>query len=260
MDRLLNHLLSSVTTDVPSSFFDHLERVSLPLRTVLYEPGSPKIYAYFPIDCIVSLLQTMESGASSEIAVIGNEGVVGISLLMGGEGTPGRAIVKSAGSAYRIPSQRLKDEFNRHGKMTRILLRYTQCLITQMSQTAACNRHHSIDQQLCRWLLLSLDRVSDNELRMTQELMANNLGVRREGVTEAAGKLQRLGIIDYCRGRITVVDRSRLEALSCECYDVVKRETDRLLPYLKDNKACHIKPLQVGRVATREIALLSATS
>ena len=172
----------------------------------------------------------MESGASAEISVVGNEGLVGVSLFMGGESTPSRAVVQSAGIAYRLRGQRLKDEFNRHGELLHLMLRYTQALITQMAQTAVCNRHHSIDQQLCRWLLLSLDRLPDNRLTMTQELIANMLGVRREGVTEAAGKLQRLGVIDYARGHITVLDRPGLERLSCECYAVVKRETDRLLP------------------------------
>jgi CRP-like cAMP-binding protein len=171
----------------------------------------------------------MEDGASAEIAVVGNEGLIGIALFMGGETTPSRAIVQSAGGAYRMKGQQLKDEFNRHGQLQLLLLRYTQSLITQMAQTAVCNRHHSVDQQLCRWLLLSLDRLSSNELKMTQELIANMLGVRREGVTEAAGKLQKLGVIRYSRGQITVLDRPKLEALSCECYAVVKRESDRLL-------------------------------
>ena len=172
----------------------------------------------------------MENGASAEISVVGNEGVVGISLFMGGESTPSRAIVQSGGYAYRLPSHLIKEEFNRHGPMLILMLRYTQALITQMAQTAVCNRHHTIDQQLCRWLLLSLDRLASNRLAMTQELIANMLGVRREGVTEAAGKLQKLNVIEYCRGEITVIDRPKLESLSCECYAVVKRETDRLLP------------------------------
>jgi CRP-like cAMP-binding protein len=197
---------------------------------VLYESGDVLQHVFFPTDCIVSLLYVMESGASAEIAVVGNEGLVGVSLFMGGESTPSRALVQSAGFAYRLSGQRLKDEFNRHGEMLLLMLRYTQSLITQMAQTAACNRHHSIDQQLCRWLLLSLDRLSGNRLAMTQELIANMLGVRREGVTDAAGKLQKLGVIRYSRGAITVIDRPRLEALCCECYAVVKRESDRLLP------------------------------
>ncbi|ANX05500.1 Crp/Fnr family transcriptional regulator [Immundisolibacter cernigliae] len=226
-----NHLLAALPEDVQIRLFPILEPVTLPLGKVLYESGDTLRYAYFPTDSIVSLLYVMESGASAEISVVGNEGVVGISLFMGGESTPSRAIVQSAGSAYRLRGQQLKDEFNRHGEFQNLLLRYTQALITQMSQTAVCNRHHTIDQQLCRWLLLSLDRLPDNRLTMTQELIANMLGVRREGVTEAAGKLQRAGVIHYSRGQITVLDRAKLEQLSCECYAVVKRETDRLLPY-----------------------------
>lgn len=203
----------------------------MPLGKVLYESGDKLRHVYFPTDSIVSLLYVMESGASAEISVVGNEGIVGVSLFMGGESTPSRAIVQSGGTAYRLLGQRLKDEFNRHGELLVLMLRYTQSLITQMAQTAVCNRHHSIDQQLCRWLLLSLDRLPGNQLTMTQELIANMLGVRREGVTEAAGKLQKLGVIEYNRGRITVLDRAKLEQLSCECYGVVKTETDRLLPF-----------------------------
>lgn len=226
-----NHLLAALPEDIQSRLFPSLEPVTLPLGKVLYESGDILRHVYFPTDSIVSLLYVMESGASAEISVVGNEGLIGISLFMGGESTPSRAIVQSAGSAYRLPGQQLKDEFNRHGEFQNLLLRYTQALITQMSQTAVCNRHHTIDQQLCRWLLLSLDRLPDNRLTMTQELIANMLGVRREGVTEAAGKLQRAGVILYSRGHITVLDRPKLEQLSCECYAVVKRETDRLLPY-----------------------------
>lgn len=226
-----NHLLAALPEDIQSRLFPSLEPVTLPLGKVLYESGDILRHVYFPTDSIVSLLYVMESGASAEISVVGNEGLVGISLFMGGESTPSRAIVQSAGSAYRLLGQQLKDEFNRHGEFQNLLLRYTQALITQMSQTAVCNRHHTIDQQLCRWLLLSLDRLPDNRLTMTQELIANMLGVRREGVTEAAGKLQRAGVILYRRGHITVLDRPKLEQLSCECYAVVKRETDRLLPY-----------------------------
>jgi CRP-like cAMP-binding protein len=246
MKPQLNFLLAALPEDVQNRIFDHLELVNLPLGKVLYESGDTMRHVYFPTDSIISLLYVMESGASAEISVVGHEGVVGVSLFMGGESTPSRAIVQSAGSAYRLSGQRIKDEFNRHGELMLLLLRYTQSLITQMAQTAVCNRHHSIDQQLCRWLLLSLDRLPDNKLTMTQELIANMLGVRREGVTEAAGKLQRLGVIDYCRGHITVLDRSKLEALSCECYAVVKRETDRLLPYFKDNKTTSMKPLKPG--------------
>ena len=222
MKPQLNHLLAALPAEVQERLFEHLEPVKLPLGKVLYESGDTMRHVYFPADSIISLLYVMESGASAEISVVGNEGVVGVSLFMGGESTPSRAVVQSAGSAYRLVGQRLKDEFNRHGDMMLLLLRYTQSLITQMAQTAVCNRHHSIDQQLCRWLLLSLDRLDDNKLTMTQELIANMLGVRREGVTEAAGKLQRLGVIDYSRGHITVLDRPKLEALSCECYAVVK--------------------------------------
>ena len=208
----------------------HLKLVAMPLGMPLYESGIALRHIYFPTDCIVSLLYGLENGASAEIAVVGNEGAIGVSLFMGGESTPSRAIVQSAGQAYRLPGKRLKEEFNRHGQMLHILLRYTQSLLTQMFQTAVCNRHHSLEQQLCRWLLLSLDRLPSNELKMTQELIANMLGVRREGVTEAAGKLQALEIIQYSRGKITVLDRPRLEAMSCECYAVVRRETDRLAP------------------------------
>ena len=202
----------------------------MPLSSVLYESGDTLRHIYFPTNCIVSLLYVLENGASAEIAVVGREGVIGVSLFMGGETTPSRAIVQSAGFAYRLSGKLVKEEFSRHGDLLHVLLRYTQSLITQMAQTAVCNRHHSVDQQLCRWLLLSLDRLSTNQLKMTQELIANMLGVRREGVTEAAGKLQRQGVIRYRRGQITVLDRAKLEHMSCECYAVVKRETDRLLP------------------------------
>jgi len=202
----------------------------MPLGEVVCEPGIPMRHVYFPTTCIVSLLYVMEDGASAEIAVVGNEGIVGISVFMGGETTTSRAVVQSAGHAYRLEGQLLKDAFFRAGPMQLLLLRYTQALLTQMAQTAVCNRHHTVDQQLCRWLLLSLDRLSSNELTMTQELIANMLGVRREGVTEAAGNLQRAGLIHYSRGRITVLDRPGLEARVCECYQVVKKEFDRLLP------------------------------
>jgi len=223
-----NHLLAALSPEERDRLFPHLRLVTMPLGKVLYESGDVQRYVYFPTDSIVSLLYVMESGASAEVSVVGNEGVIGIALFMGGETTPSRAIVQSAGHAYRLIGQRLKDEFHRSGGMQLLLLRYTQALITQMAQTAVCNRHHSVDQQLCRWLLLSLDRLSSNELIMTQDLIANMLGVRREGVTEAAGKLQKLGVIRYSRGRITVLDRPQLEQLSCECYGVVKKETDRL--------------------------------
>ena len=228
---LQNHLLGALPEDARDRVFPRLEHVSLPLGQVLYESGDTLRHVYFPTDSIVSLLYVMEDGASAEISVVGNEGLIGVALLLGGESTPSRAIVQSAGSAYRLPGQQLKDEFNRHGEMQQLLLRYTQSLLTQMAQTAVCNRHHSIDQQLCRWLLLSMDRLPSNRLNMTQELIANMLGVRREGVTEAAGKLQKLGVIEYHRGHITVLDRLKLEQLCCECYAVVKKETDRLLHY-----------------------------
>lgn len=231
-DPQQNHLLAALPVDVKQRLFPHLERVPLPLGDVLYESGDALHHVYFPIDAIISLLYVMESGASAEISVVGNEGLIGVAVFMGGESTPSRAVVQSAGYAYRLAGQRLKDEFNRHGELLQLMLRYTQALITQMAQTAVCNRHHSIDQQLCRWLLLALDRLPGNQLNMTQELIANMLGVRREGVTDAAGKLQRVGVIEYSRGHITVLDRPRLERLSCECYAVVKKETDRLLPYL----------------------------
>jgi CRP-like cAMP-binding protein len=228
-DPQQNHLLAALPAEVKARLFPALEIVELPLGNVLYESGDTLRHVYFPIDSIVSLLYVMENGASAEISVVGNEGIIGVALFMGGESTPSRAIVQSAGHAYRLLGQRLKDEFNRHGEMMLLMLRYTQSLITQMAQTAVCNRHHSIDQQLCRWLLLSLDRLPSNRLTMTQELIANMLGVRREGVTDAASKLQKDGVIEYTRGQITVLDRAALEKLSCECYAVVKKETDRLL-------------------------------
>ena len=207
-----------------------LEEVEMPLGQVLYESGATLTHVYFPTTSIVSLLYVMENGASAEIAVVGNEGLVGVSLFMGGESTPSRAVVQSAGHGLRLKAQLMKNEFDRAGPVLHLLLRYTQALITQMAQTAACNRHHSLDQQLCRWLLLSLDRLRANHLAMTQELIANMLGVRREGVTEAALKLQQAGLISYARGHITVLDRAGLEKRTCECYAVVKREYDRLLP------------------------------
>ena len=240
-----NHLLSTLPAKVRARVFSQLELVAMPLGMVLYEPGDVMRYVYFPIDCIVSLLYVMENGASAEISVVGNEGLVGVSLFMGGESTPSRAVVQSAGNAYRLNGQLMKDEFNRHGEMQVLMLRYTQALITQMAQTAVCNRHHSIDQQLCRWLLLSLDRLASNRLTMTQELIANMLGVRREGVTDAAGKLQKLGVIAYSRGEITVLDRPKLESLSCECYAVVKKETDRLLPPANRNQILDVEPAEI---------------
>ena len=224
-----NHVLDALPAEDRERLFSHLTLVEMPLGSVLYESGEALRHIYFPTDAIISLLYVMNDGASAEIAVVGNEGAIGVSLFMGGETTPSRAIVQSAGFAYRLAGRRLKNEFERHGQLLHVLLRYTQSLITQMAQTAVCNRHHSVDQQLCRWLLLSLDRLPSSQLNMTQELIANMLGVRREGVTGAARKLQDLGVIRYSRGRITVLDRSKLEKLSCECYEVVKKETDRLL-------------------------------
>lgn len=229
---LQNHLLDALPEEVLENFKPHLELVEMKLGDVLYESGEKLKHVYFPTTSIVSLLYVMEDGASAEIAVVGNEGILGVSLFMGGDTTPSRAIVQSAGYGYRLRAPLLKDEFNRNGPMMRLLLRYTQALITQMSQTAVCNRHHTIEQQLCRWLLLSLDRLASDELVMTQELIANMLGVRREGVTESAGRLQREGLIDYSRGHIKVRNRTGLEARSCECYKVVKDEFDRLLPSL----------------------------
>ena len=225
-----NHLLAALPAAESQRLFTHLELVPMPLGHVLYESGNTLHHVYFPTGSIVSLLYVMVDGSSAEIAVVGNEGVIGVALFMGGETMPNRAVVQSAGYAYRLQGQLLKEEFNRSGVLQHLLLRYTQALLTQMAQTAVCNRHHSVDQQLCRWLLLSLDRLPSNELSMTQELIANMLGVRREGVTEAAGKLQSAGLINYSRGRITVLDRPRLEAQACECYQVVKTEFDRLLP------------------------------
>lgn len=225
-----NHLLAALASDAFAALLPQLALVEMPLGQVLYESGSEMRYVYFPTSCIVSLLYVMEDGASSEIAMVGNDGLVGVSLFMGGETTPSRAVVQNAGFAYRLKAQMLKDEFYRAGPMQRLLLRYTQALLTQMAQTAVCNRYHSLDQQLCRWLLLRLDRLQSDDLLITQEMIANMLGVRREGVTEAAGNLQRAGLIESSRGHIRVLDRHGLEARSCECYAVVKKESDRLLP------------------------------
>lgn len=227
-----NLLLAALPEEDYERIARQLEPMSMPLGKVLYESGSKLHYVYLPTTAIVSLLFVMEDGATAEIAVVGNDGIVGISLFMGGETTPSRAVVHSAGEGFRLRADLLKAEFNRFGQTMQLLLRYTQALITQMTQTAVCNRHHSLDQQLCRLLLLSLDRHTSNELVMTQELMANMLGVRREGVTEAAGSLQDAGLIEYSRGRITVLDRPGLEARTCECYEVVRRESARLLPYI----------------------------
>jgi len=224
-----NHLLAALPAAEFEPLAAHLELVPMLLGEMLYEPGGQLQHAYFPTNSIVSLHHVMESGASAESAGVGKEGVVGVSLFMGGDTTPSSAVVQTAGHAYRLAGRLLKQEFNRAGLMQRLLLRYTQALMTQMSQTAACNRHHSVEQQLCRWLLLTLDRMPTNELIMTQELVASMLGVRREGVTEAAGKLQHAGCIRYRRGHISVLDRSGLETRACECYAVVRKELNRLL-------------------------------
>jgi CRP-like cAMP-binding protein len=226
-----NRLLATLPAPDYERLLPDLELVPLPLGWSIYEAGGKLGYVYFPTSAIISLLYVMEDGSSAEIAVAGNEGLVGIALFMGGETTPSRAVVQSAGYGYRLKAMVLKKEFDQGGMLQQLALRYTQALITQMAQTAVCNRHHSVEQQLCRWLLLSLDRLPSNELKMTQELIANMLGVRREGVTEAAGKLQKAGLIHYSRGHITVLDRPKLEKRVCECYAVVKKEMDRLLPH-----------------------------
>ena len=246
VDATHNLILKALPAEVLDRLLPDLTSTPMPLGKVIYESGGELAHVYFPIaGCIVSMLYVMEDGASAEIAVVGDEGMVGIALFMGGGTTPSRALVQSAGQAFRLPAVALKKEFERHGGLQILLLRYTQALITQMSQTAVCNRHHTVDQQLCRWLLLSLDRLPTNELTMTQELIANMLGVRREGVTGAAGKLQARGLIRYSRGRITVLDRPGLEAQVCECYAVVKKEYDRLLP-----------PKMVGLASARTAALV----
>jgi CRP-like cAMP-binding protein len=231
-DPRQNHLLAALSPEVQGRLFPYLELAELPLRALMYEAGQPMRHVYFPTDSIISMQYLMENGASTAISVVGNEGLLGITLYMGGESTPSRSVVQSAGHAYRLPRTRVKEEFGRHGELLLLMLRYTQALITQVAQTAVCNRHHSIDQQLCRWLLLSMDRLSHDRLTMTQEFIANMLGVRRSGVTVAALKLERLGVISYGRGLIKVLDRPKLQSLSCECYRVVKRETDLLLHYL----------------------------
>jgi len=224
-----NQVLAALTTEDLARLLPHLQLNDMPTGSLLYEPDTVMRHAYFPIDCIVALLHVLADGFSAEIAVVGNEGLIGVALIMGGGTTPSRAIVQSAGSAYRIAGEVLKAEFYANVTLREAMLRYTQALITQMAQSAACNRHHSIDQRLCRWLLMSLDRLPSNHLGMSQELIAGMLGVRREGVTEAAGKLQSLGAIQYQRAQITILDRAKLETLCCECYAVVKKETDRLL-------------------------------
>ncbi len=229
-----NHLLAALPATAYERLSDHLELVNMPLGNVLYESGDELHHAYFPVNCIISLLYVLENGASTEIAVVGNDGVIGVALFMGGKTMPNRAVVQSAGYAYRLRAPLIQQEFSRNGSLLHLLLRYSQALITQVAQTAVCYRHHSVDQQLCRWLLRILDRLPGNELTMTQELIASMLGVRREGITEAAGKLQRAGLIDYRRGHIRVLDRQGLEARACECYQVVKAEFDRLLPAVPD--------------------------
>ena len=232
VDKSSNHLLAALPQEEWQRWAPHLELIDLKLGQVLYESGGKMQHVYFPVDAIVSLLFVLENGSSAEIAVVGNEGIVGISLFMGGETTPSRAVVQSAGKCIRLSAQVLKKECKESMPVMHLLLRYTQALLTQMTQTAVCNRHHSLDQQLCRWLLLSMDRLTGSHLLMTQELIANMLGVRREGVTEAAGRLQKAGLIRYTRGKIDVIDRAGLEARTCECYAVVKKEYDRLLPDL----------------------------
>ncbi|MEL0613104.1 Crp/Fnr family transcriptional regulator [Marinomonas arenicola] len=241
LSPLKNQLLAALTPEEQGRLFPHLELVMLPIKQELYGVDDKVTALYFPIDVIVSLLHVMESGASAETAMVGKEGLVGFASFMGGESSSSRAIVQSAGYAYRLKGSVFITEFQRHGELLDLVLRYMQSLITQKAQTAVCNRHHSIDQQFCRWLLMSIDRLPDNHLAITHELIANMLGVRREGITEAAGKLQKLGVIEHHRGHITVLDRQALEALSCECYAVVKKETDRLLPPLLTPHHSHLK-------------------
>lgn len=235
-----NLLIDALGMETQRRLFPHLEVVHLEMGDVISESGDVMKHVYFPIDSIVSLVYDTREGNSTEISLVGNEGFVGIALFMGGDSTPSRAVVQSAGNAYRLSSRKFKEELNQHGDLQKLMLRYIQSLFTQMAQTAVCNRHHSINQQLCRFLLLMLDRLSDNHLLLTQELIANMLGVRREGVTDAAGKLQKLGVIEYTRGHITVLDRAELENLTCECYTIVKQETDRLLPqqHLHQHNIC----------------------
>ncbi len=245
-----NYLLAALPTDEFERLAPQLELVEMPLGEVLYESGGQLKHVYFPTTAIVSLLYVLENGSSAEIAVVGNEGILGISLFMGGETTPSRAVVQSEGFGYRLKAAIIKEEFNRFGPVLRLLLRYTQALITQMTQTAVCNRHHTIEQQLCRWLLLSFDRLPTNSLNMTQELIANMLGVRREGVTVAAGNLQRAGLIDYNRGHIKMLDRPGLEKAVCECYAVVKQEFDRLLSEIPQANFSH--PISGQSINTRK--------
>lgn len=245
-----NRVLAALSAPEREQLFPALKEVHLPLGSVLYEAGDTPRYIYFPTDCTVSILNVLKNGASAGIAAVGSEGAVGVALFTGGGTMTNRAIVQGAGFAYRLTSARLKHELARHGELFHVLLRCAQAKITQMAQTAVCNRHHTVDQQLCRWLLVSLDRQPSNELTMTQELMASILGVRREGVSEAAGKLQQQGVIHYSRGHITVLDRARLEQLSCECYGVVKRETDRLLPRVLQPASIRLLPAAKGCART----------
>jgi CRP-like cAMP-binding protein len=247
-----NHLLAALPEREWLRWRPHIEHVDLPLGKVIYESGATLTHVYFPATAIVSLLSVLENGESAEIAVVGNEGIVGVAMFMGGGSTPSHAVVQSAGEGFRLTAAAMRHEFERAGPVMHVMLRYTQALITQMAQTAVCNRHHSLDQQLCRWLLLSMDRLQGNQLVMTQELIANMLGVRREGVTEAALKLQRASLISYARGHITVLDRPGLEKRSCECYAVVKKEYDRLLPATMALQHLAGRPagVQVGRVWT----------
>jgi CRP-like cAMP-binding protein len=241
-----NHILAAFPAEEYERLAPHLELVAMPLGEVLYESGGRLQHVYFPTTAIVSLLYVLENGSSAEIAVVGNEGILGISLFMGGDTTPSRAVVRSAGHGYRLKAHLLQQEFNRAGPVLRLLLRYTQALITQMTQTAVCNRHHSVEQQLCRALLLTLDRLSSSSLTMTQELIAHMLGVRREGVTEAAGNLQRAGLIRYRRGHTDVLDRPGLEKAVCECYSVVKVEFNRLLSDIPRGDPCNPLPIRTG--------------
>lgn len=244
-----NHILAALSPDVQNRLFPHLELVPLPLRAVLYECQQPMHYVYFPTDSIVSLQYLLENGASTAISIVGNEGLLGVtSCMAGGECAPSRSLVLSEGHAYRLPKRKVREEFDRHGEMLSLMLRYTQALLTQISQTAVCNRNHQIFQQLCRWLLISMDRLENSRLTMTQDFIASMLGVRREGVTEAAFKLQQLGVISYHRGLIDVHDRQQLEALSCECYSVVRNETDLLLDYMPQRQVIK-KPESIPTVA-----------
>jgi len=248
----MNQILGALSPEVQSRLFSRLELVKLPMGGVMYECGQRMKHVYFPTDSIVSLQYIMENGASTAILVVGKEGLVGVTLFMGGEGTPSRTLVQSPGYAYRLPRSKVKEEFNRHGELLMLMLRYTQAMIAQITQTAVCYRHHSIEQQLCRWLLLSLDRLSDHSMNMTQEFISNMLGVRRESITQAARKLQEAGIIDYRRGKIDVLDRAKLEAMSCECYSSVIRETKNILNYAPQRQIVNANDIPVVTLPTSE--------